>query len=41
MSERNKQLVEHFINLSWNTGRFNLLRQMAQDWGNGPVRAAG
>ena len=28
MSDHNKQLVEHFINLYWNTGRFNLLRQI-------------
>lgn len=28
MSEFNKRLVEHFIALSWNTGRFNLLRHI-------------
>ncbi|WP_430459811.1 ester cyclase [Thalassolituus sp. LLYu03] len=28
MSDFNKRLVEHFIQLSWNTGRFNLLRHI-------------
>jgi len=28
MTDFNKRLVQHFIQLSWNTGRFNLLRHI-------------
>ena len=28
MSEFNKRLIEHFVQLSWNTGRFHLLRHI-------------
>lgn len=28
MSDYNKRLVEHFIQLSWNTGRYNLLQHL-------------
>jgi len=28
MSEFNKQLIQHFIRLSWNEGRFSLLRHL-------------